>query len=314
MTNSRLFPIALFLAACGGGGGEPSVPPLVISKATPSGDGQSGTVNTALPLPLAVRITQDGVPVAGQSVTFTPGGGAGSVLPSPVLTGADGIASATWTLGQSSGARIVTVTAPGVTGGPIQFGATALPGPPAQMVVAGGQGQTQEAGTAFPVPLAVRVQDGFGNGVPGVTVGWAVAGGSGTVGAPTSITGASGNAVIGVTAGGTPGALAVIAVAGVLPGDTVRFDLTVTLAATVVTVSSNFFQPPSVGIAVGGAVRWVWNSGTHNVTQVSGPATFPGSPTQSAGTTYGPLVFDVAGTYTYECTLHAGMTGTITVQ
>ena len=314
MTRSRLVPIALFLLGCGGGGGEPSAPLLVITKGAPSGDAQSGVVTTVLPVPLAVKITQDGAPVAGQSVTFTPGGGAGTVLPSPVLTGSDGIASASWTLGQSSGARFVTVTSPGVTGGPIQFGATALAAAPAQVVAAGGQGQVQEAGASFPRLLTALVLDAFGNGVPGVTVAWSVAGGSGTVGASTSVTGASGGAVMGVVAGGTPGSLAVIAVPAVLPSDTVHFGLSVTPTATVVTVNSNFFQSDSIGIPIGGAVRWIWNSGTHNVTEVAGPATFPGSATQSAGATYGPLVFNVAGTYTYECTLHAGMIAKITVQ
>lgn len=314
MTRSRLLPTLVLLVACGGGGGEPSTPPLMIAKGTPSGDGQSAVVGSALAQPLRVVLTQDGAPVAGQSVTFTASGGSGSVAPSPVLTDANGVASTTWTLGQSAGARVVTVTSSGAIGGPIQFGATALPGPPSQAVASGGQGQTQEAGGSFPVLLTARVQDGFGNGVSGVSVAWTVVGGSGTVSGPTSITGANGGATIGVTAGGTPGPLSIIAVPAALPADTVHFSLSVTPTATVVTVNSNFFQSDSIVIPAGGAVRWIWNSGTHNVTPVSGPATFTGSATQSAGGTYGPLVFDVAGTYTYECTLHAGMIAHITVQ
>ncbi len=314
MTLSRFLPIALYLVACGGGGGEPSTPPLLISKGTASGDGQSGVVATALPLPLIVKITQDGAPVAGQPVTFAAGGGAGTVLPTQVLTDVTGLAATTWTLGQSSGARIVTVSSPGVTGGPIQFGATALPGAPSSVVASGGQGQVQQAGHPFLQQLTVRVLDVFGNGIPGQSVSWQVTGGSGTVSAPTSLTGATGGAVISVTAGATDGPLAVTATAASLSASPIQFDLVVTPAATTVTVSSNFFLPNSISIPVHGAVVWNWIGGTHNVTQVSGPATFPGSATQGASSTYGPLVFDVAGTYTYECTIHTGMTGTIIVQ
>ncbi len=314
MPRTRLLPIALFLVACGGGGGEPSTPPLVISKGTPSGDGQTGVVGAALPIQLGVKITQDGAPVAGVTVTFAPGGGAGTVLPSQVLTGADGIASATWTLGQASGARIATVSSPGVTGGPIQFGATALPGAPNSAIVSGGQGQVQQAGLAFPQLLTVRVLDTFGNGVPGESVSWQVTGGSGSVSGPTSITGANGGAVISATAGATAGPLTITATPASLSGSPIQFDLVVTPVATTVTVNSNFFQSNAISIPVGGAVVWHWISGSHNVTQTGGPATFPGSATQGAGATYGPLVFDVAGTYTYECTIHTGMTGTITVQ
>jgi plastocyanin len=304
----------VFLLACGGGGGEPTSAPFVITKATPSGDAQSGIVAAALPAPLAVLITQDGVPVEGRSVTFTPSGGSGTVAPSPVLTDVNGVASATWTLGQVSGARAVTVSSPGVTGGPLHFTATALPGPPSLALASGGQGQVQEAGMSFPVLLTARVQDGFGNGIAGMTVHWTVTAGPGTVGGPTSVTGAGGGAVMGVTAGGTAGTISVIAVADTLPADTIAFSLTVTPIASVVTVGNNFFSPDTVTIPVGGAIRWSWTGGPHNVTPETGPATFPGSATLGAGSSYGPLVFDVAGTYTYQCTIHANMVGTIKVQ
>jgi len=315
MTRSRLLPILALLVACGGGGGgEPSTPPLVIAKGTPSGDAQSGVVWSTLAQPLRVVITQDGAPVTGQSVTFMPGGGAGTVAPSPVLTDVNGVASATWTLGQASGSKSVTVTSPGATGGPILFGATALPGPASQAIASGGSGQIQEAGASFPGLLTVRVQDGFGNGISGVSVAWTVVSGSGTVSAPTTNTAANGNATVAAIAGGTPGPLSVIGVSSALPADTLHFDLSVTPVATVVTIGNNFFSPDTIVIPVGGAVRWNWNGGPHNVTYDAGPTTFPNSATQGAGATYGPLVFDVAGTYTYVCTVHPNMVATIKVQ
>ncbi len=247
MTPLRLLPCTLFLAACGGEGG-PSTPPVVMAQAAPSGDGQSGVVAAPLPLSLIVRLTQDGVPVEGRVVTFVAGVGAGSVSPSSVATGSNGLATATWTLGATSG-----------------------------------QGQVQEVSGVFGQVLATRVQDAFGNGIPGASVGWAVTAGSGSVSAPTSITGADGRATMGATAGATPGALKVTATAAALPGAPVEFGLTVAPVATVIGVHNNFFQPADIVISAGGALRWSWVSGDHNVSPISGTATFPGSPTQSPG-------------------------------
>ncbi len=313
MTPLRLLPFALFLAACGGVG-APSTPPVELAKASPSGDGQTGVVATLLPLPLVVRLTQDGAPVEGRPVTFVAGGGAGSVTPSSATTDSDGLATTSWTLGNSSGARTVTVTSPGASGAPLLFGATALPGPPNAMLAASGQGQLQETGLPFGLVLAIRVQDALGNGISGVTIGWEVTGGSGSVSAPTSLTGTDGRATVSVTAGGATGDLRVTATAAVLPASPVEFGLTVVPAATVITVNSNFFQPVDVTIPAGGSVRWVWNSGLHDVAPTGGPATFPASPVQGPPASFGPLVLDVVGTYTYVCNLHSGMTGTITVQ
>ena len=282
MTPLRLLPCTLFLAACGGEGG-PSTPPVVMAQAAPSGDGQSGVVAAPLPLSLIVRLTQDGVPVEGRVVTFVAGVGAGSVSPSSVATGSNGLSTTSWTLGNSSGARIVTVTSPGASGSPLLFGATALPGPANLVVAASGQGQVQEVSGVFGQVLAARVQDGFGNGIPGASVAWEVTTGSGSVSAPTSITGADGRATMGATAGATPGALKVTATAAALPGAPVEFGLTVAPVATVIGVHNNFFQPADIVISAGGALRWSWVSGDHNVSPISGTATFPGSPTQSPG-------------------------------
>lgn len=78
------------------------------------------------------------------------------------------------------------------------------------------------------------------------------------------------------------------------------------------------FDPRSFEIAVGDTVRWVWDSGGHNVSPGSQPsgADWPGKDesTYSAGTTY-EYTFDVAGDYNYHCDPHqtSGMTGSFTV-
>ena len=69
-------------------------------------------------------------------------------------------------------------------------------------------------------------------------------------------------------------------------------------------------------VPAGTTVRWVWGSGAvgHNITPVGGaePAGTPGASNSA------PFVhehtFNTPGVYSYECTNHVGMTGTITVQ
>lgn len=81
------------------------------------------------------------------------------------------------------------------------------------------------------------------------------------------------------------------------------------------------FKPASFEIPTGGTVRWVWESGGHNVRPSDTPngAEWSGTPggdgtTYDAGHTY-TYSFEVAGTYDYYCAPHrsAGMTGTFTV-
>ena len=61
--------------------------------------------------------------VSGAPVTYTIASGGGSVTPSSVNTNANGLASASWTLG-SAGAQTLTVASNGLTGSPITVVAT----------------------------------------------------------------------------------------------------------------------------------------------------------------------------------------------
>src|SRR5207237_6189326 len=63
------------------------------------GDGQTGTVGTALPTQLSVRVTdQFNNPVAGVTVTWTPATGSGKVDPTTAPSEGGGNAAKTWTL------------------------------------------------------------------------------------------------------------------------------------------------------------------------------------------------------------------------
>jgi plastocyanin len=80
---------------------------------------------------------------------------------------------------------------------------------------------------------------------------------------------------------------------------------------TEVVMQDNLFSPNAVTIQANTTVRWR-NTGAmeHNSTGANGAWT---SPNLAPGATFERL-FTQAGTYNYSCTLHAGMTGTITVQ
>ena len=81
-----------------------------------------------------------------------------------------------------------------------------------------------------------------------------------------------------------------------------------------ISVSNNVFNPtPDTAAAADTVVfTWVNASNSHNVTWLTGPGTLPtNSSTMTTGTYKAKLA---AGTYTYHCTIHSGMNGTIVAQ
>jgi len=81
--------------------------------------------------------------------------------------------------------------------------------------------------------------------------------------------------------------------------------------ASVIATATNQFTPASVDISVGGTVTWTFQAVAHNVTFASGG----GAPTNIGNSTNTDVsrTFNTAGTFTYDCTLHGGMTGTVIV-
>ena len=80
--------------------------------------------------------------------------------------------------------------------------------------------------------------------------------------------------------------------------------------STTVSVQNNVFTPSATTVGVGATVTWTWVQGAadHNVTFDDGQK----SATQSTGGY--TRVFGTAGSYPYHCTLHPGMTGSVTVR
>ena len=122
------------LAGCGDDGNEPAG--LAAARAQPSGDGQTAAPGAALLAPVRVRVTGDGQPEAGVTVTWAAAGAGASIAPPTGATGADGVAEAAWTLPGTAGPATATATVADAAGSPVTFTATATV--PGQVAIAVG--------------------------------------------------------------------------------------------------------------------------------------------------------------------------------
>jgi plastocyanin len=96
---------------------------------------------------------------------------------------------------------------------------------------------------------------------------------------------------------------------------TVTVNVSGTLAnqADVVASSGDYiFTPKTVAIRAGGTVNWTFGGLSHTVT-FAATAGAPASITETYSTSIG-RTFNTAGNFTYNCTIHAGMSGTIVVR
>jgi plastocyanin len=302
-------------------GGGPNPTTDIAKTATNSGDAQTATVGQALASPLRVIVTMNGTAQQGVDVTWeTPSG----TIPATSTTDVDGVATAAWTLGNTSGPATATATLAGAGGSPVTFTATADPDAPAELSIAGGDGQDGPISSTLPA-LQAKVADQFGNGVPGVTVTWTVTSGDGTVDPGTSDTDANGVAETELTFGATVGDVTVDADVTGLTGSPQTFTehaiaLPTAIAITVGSAGGALtFSPKVDTVAALGTVTWNWAGVGHSVIS-DGPQSFTShAPLESAPFTYGPLTFTTPGTYNYHCSAHgsaagAGMAGSIVVR
>ncbi len=80
--------------------------------------------------------------------------------------------------------------------------------------------------------------------------------------------------------------------------------------AEAIAIAGRRFSPATIDVAVGTTVTWTNNDAVpHTVT--ADDAAFA-SDTLSSGTQFSHT-FDVAGTFTYHCSIHSTMIGTVTV-
>lgn len=173
-----------------------------------------------------------GAPVSGVPVTFHfqgIGPEDGTLLgPGEVLTAGDGTAECpAWQVGTSvaHGSRLVAEVA-GLT--PLFFTALLHAGPPVLLhgMVIGVR--SDAVGTVISDAVDVKVEDQFGNGVPGIALSWDVTQGATTLGPVAAVTDASGIGKATITLGTVPGPQQVRTTAAALPADTVLTNLIAT--------------------------------------------------------------------------------------
>jgi len=79
---------------------------------------------------------------------------------------------------------------------------------------------------------------------------------------------------------------------------------------TSVQVDDDFFNPANIQVSPGQTVTWAWQTSTlHNVTFSDGGSGDKGGANVTFNKTFG-----TTGTFTYNCTLHPGMSGTVLVK
>ena len=83
-------------------------------------------------------------------------------------------------------------------------------------------------------------------------------------------------------------------------------------STAMVSVGDNFFSPNAVTVAPGGTVFWTWTGSVgHNVTFAT--TGIDNASTRTTGTHQATMP-SAPGVYEYECTIHSGMEGSVTVQ
>ena len=191
----RIVLAALVIAACTNDATQPTT--VGLSFSVVSGDGQSGVVGQPLPNPLVIKATDSrGRPQKNLQVSFIITSGGGSANPVSARTDQNGFAQTAWTLGTSvAQAQGLEARAGSALLG--AFSATPLVGPPAQLAIQAGDGQSAAHNTPVSVVPSVAVRDQYGNAVPGASVSFTVTAGGGSVTGSPATSAADGVATLG---------------------------------------------------------------------------------------------------------------------
>ena len=181
------------------------------------GNLQVAAAGTQLPTQLILRVRgTDGSALTDMPVSFQVVEGGGAVDPATMRTDANGEVKVKWTLGAGAQVQSIHASVPGLD--PIEINATGVL--PSTIVIVQGNNQSAKAGAQLSVPIIVRVTGGTNMPLPGVTVSFALSGGSVT---PASVvTNALGEATVRWTLGSIAGAQSAQASALALPAVTIN--------------------------------------------------------------------------------------------
>ncbi len=249
-----------------------------------SGNDQTGAVGTELSAALVVAVTDAfGNPIAGVTVEWTVTGG-GSVSNATTVTGANGQASVTRTLGSGAGAQTAVATAAGLAGSPVTFTHTATAGTATGVVKVSGDNQSGSPGAELALPLVVQVLDGAGNPIPNRALTWTIGEGGGSVAPVNTTTDAQGNASTRWTLGPGVGPNTVNAVvSGLAPA---TFSATATAGEPSASNSSVSASPATINVGTGSSTITVTVRDAGN-NPVSGVSVTPEA--SGSGNTFNPI-------------------------
>ena len=131
------------------------------------GANQTAPAGSTLPTAVSARVlANDGVGVAGTTVTFAASGG-GTVTPASAVSDASGNVSTQWKLGPTAGAQTLTIAAAGLSGSPLTVNATAQAVTPTKLTVLA-QPANGTAGASLGA-VTVAAQDAAGTTIAAYT-------------------------------------------------------------------------------------------------------------------------------------------------
>jgi len=188
----------------------------LLHQLTPaSGNNQSATVNTTLPVPLEVQASDPytGQPLPGVTVSFSDGGKGGSFGSPTAITDSSGLASTTYSFYKIARAVTITASSPGLASA--RFTETGTPAAPKWLVIVSGNSQTAPVNTSLPAPLVTMIADQYTNGVPGLTVSFSDGGAGGSLSSTSVTTDRLGHASVNYT---TPPKAGTITITASSPG------------------------------------------------------------------------------------------------
>jgi hypothetical protein len=173
-----------------------------------SGGKQTGTVGTALPLPIVILAKgAGGVLVVGAPISFTDGVG-GTFSPNPAITNSSGLASTTYTLPTVAQNLVVTASDGSVK---VTASEKSVPAAASKIAIVSGNNQSANPGTLLPTMLIVSVTDTYGNAISGYTVDFSDNGAGGTFSTTTPVTNTFGQAGTSYTTGSKAGTVTITA-------------------------------------------------------------------------------------------------------
>jgi hypothetical protein len=155
-------------------------------------------------VPVTVHVMQGATPAANVLVTWTVTAGGGAVGSATSVTDASGLATATWTVGDTVKTNTMTAV---ITGATVTINTVTVAGAVSSLARVSPDSQSIVAGAAL--TLTARPIDRFGNPVSGATVSWSASGG--VLSATTTTSGNQGDATTNFVTNATPGTYLVTA-------------------------------------------------------------------------------------------------------